>query len=80
MEGKVEPLSFVTLPSLSWTADLKTTGTELELLTNISMILFYEKVLGIKQSIISQMQIINICMTMIKCISIFILYQCLQLN
>lgn len=43
MEGKLDPLSFVTLLSLSWKPDLKTTGTELELLTGINKILFYDK-------------------------------------
>ena len=45
---KLNPLSFVTHPSLSWEAAIKTSRMELELLTNVNMILFYEK--GIRKS------------------------------
>ena len=42
---KLESFSFVILASLSWEATLKTTKIELEL-TNVNMILFYEKAIN----------------------------------
>ena len=38
----------IMMPSLSWEAAIKTSRMELELLTNVNMILFYEK--GIRKS------------------------------
>ena len=45
---KLNPLSFVTHPSLSWEAAIKTSRMELKLLTNVNMILFYEN--GMRKS------------------------------
>ena len=38
----------IMMPSLSWEAAIKTSRVELKLLTNVNMILFYEK--GIRKS------------------------------
>ena len=38
----------IMMPSLSWEAAIKTSRMELKLLTNVNMILFYEK--GIRKS------------------------------
>ena len=38
----------IMMPSLSWEAAIKTSTMELKLLTNVNMILFYEK--GIRKS------------------------------
>lgn len=40
---EMDPLYFFTSPSLSWNAMLKYTGVEIELLTDIDMLLFIEK-------------------------------------
>ena len=40
---KIDPSSFVKLPSLLWETPIKTTRIELELLTGVNMILFHEK-------------------------------------
>ena len=40
---KLNPLSFVTLPSLSLEAAIRTSRMELELLTDVNIILYYEK-------------------------------------
>lgn len=46
---KLDLLSFVTLSSLLWEAAIKATRIEFKLLTDINMLLFYEK--GIRAGI-----------------------------
>ena len=66
----LEPFYFVTLTSLSWDAALRKTKTELELLTDVNMILFSKK--GIRAAIIKIIchypvkPIISTCLIMIK--------------
>ena len=45
VRSELDPSSFVTLPSLSWEAALKTTRVEHELLTDNNMIIFIKKLL-----------------------------------
>ena len=66
---ELDPVRFLSTPRLAWQARLKKTEVELELLTNIDMLLMTEKALKVEygmQYIDMLTQIINIWKIMIK--------------
>ena len=75
--------SFLSSPELAWQTCLKKTGLELELLTDIDMLLMVEKELGAEcamQCIDMQKQIINIWKITINALNqYFLLFRCKQL-
>ena len=66
---ELDPVRFLSTPGLAWQACLKKTKVELELLTNIDMLLMVEKGIrgeSVKQYISMLMQTINIWRIIIK--------------
>ena len=66
---ELDPAKFVSAPGLAWQAALKKMRVELNLLTDINMLLMTERVLEVEyatQSIVMQKPIINILMIIMK--------------